>query len=420
MAVSNVNMISSYFSYGPKNVAINQVFETLIKFMVSGFDPLNIDSLTVTDGVARVVTTEKNFNSLPGCKMVITGTGVSSLDTRQEIEEVFSDGFTFLTDASNGAYTNGVQYYTPGLGWSLIKSTELQLILKSGSSAITPFYLIFNLLKTNSYCITSHIAFDLDVNNNPINYYPVTTTQIYKLLPFTNMAPTMHRATFFYGDDAFVIIGCRVINAPTDDDINYFRYGSYVGFGESVSNENNIPLVVNFGIPKTFDFIYLTQTTYSYGQDAFSEVISGYNYTPNTSNVDYFFQNAHYKINNTLRTFLVKAKAPSNSLINWSGRVANSASFYTYSIRKLEYQRLNIVDENYNTVGFMPGVYYINRLSENVYLKPFTSVKLNIKNKLRKCFFLKGGISNYSYNGNGSNSIIGFSISILDLTGPIR
>ena len=415
MSVSNVNMISSYFSYGVKDIKITQIFENLIKFMVRGYDPLPIESIVVTSGVARVTTSEKKFYSLPGCKLVISGTNNPLLDTKQEIQEVFNDGFSFNTEATDSTYNIGLQYAVPGLGWSLIKSTELICIFKSGSSALTPFYLVFELDKVNYWTIKSYICNTLDNFNNPLDYYPKFTYQIVNLLPYSNYNQHYEHFSFFYGNDSFVIVGNTTGNGVTGFNSSLFTGCSISCFGQAEKSYNNVPVIINFGQP--YDTVNYNTNSYPGAYSYYNIPISGKNYSGGYLD---FHNKAHYIKDNKLSSFNVTATAQKYLAAQYSGQSFTNFNPFSSKIKKLEFQPMQILDFNYQKVGFIPGVYFIDRLSNFISAGPFDSIKLTINGKIRNCFFIKAQafFNDINQTIHGGPSEYGYSL--IDLTGPIN
>jgi hypothetical protein len=408
-------MISSYFSYGVKNIKITQVFENLIKFMVSGYDPLPIESIVVTSGVARVTTIEKKFYSLPGCKLVISGTNDPLLDTKQEIQEVFNDGFSFNTEATDSTYNIRLQYAVPGLGWSLIKSTELICIFKSGSSAITPFYLVFELEKVGQWAIKSYICNTLDNFNNPLDYYPKFAYQIINLLPYSNYNQVYENFSFFYGNDSFVIVGNTNGVSVQGFNSSLFTGCSISCFGQAEKSYNNVPVIINFGQP---------YNTINYNTNSFPGCYSYYNIPISgksfSNNYLDFHNKAHYIKDNKLSSFDVTATAQKYLAAQYSGQSFTNYKPFSSKIKKLEFQPMQVIDENFQKVGFIPGVYFIDRLSNFVSSGPFDSIKLTINGKIRNCFFIKAQVfpNNINETYGGGSSEYGFTL--IDLTGPIN
>lgn len=408
MALSNVNIISSYFSYGVKNIKFNQLFDNLVKFMVSGYDPFPIESIIVTNGVARVTTTEKNFYSVPGAKLVIAGTGDALLDTKQELQEVFKDGFSFDTEAVDGTYNVGLTYYVAPLGWTLIKKTDFILILKSGSSALTPFYLVFELNNTGYGCITCSIASSLDINNNPLDYYPIHFTQFYQLLPYNNYNNHYSESSFFYGSDTFIIIG----NNKEYYFNNFFTNVTASGFGESIAYGNKKPLIINFGSPLNVSNYYSVFYNEYTGSSEILTGVYGANYP------DWRTHHGLFLKNNKLSNTYIQANALKYFSSQPSGYPFTNYKNYTYKNKKFEFQPMQLLDENYQTVGYVPGVYFINRITEYDNYTPIESRKIFINGKVRNCIFIK----TYNYNSylNSLGNRTGFSLGMLDLTGPIH
>lgn len=415
MSVSNVNMISSYFSYGVKNIKITQVFENLIKFMVSGYDPLPIESIVVTSGVARVTTSEKKFYSLPGCKLVISGTNDPLLDTKQEIQEVFNDGFSFNTEATDSTYNIGLQYAVPGLGWSLIKSTELICIFKSGSSALTPFYLVFELEKIGNWPIKSYICNSLDSFNNPLDYYPKSNYQIINLLPFTNYNQSYENFSFFYGNDSFVIVGNTNGSGISGFSPPLFTGCSISCFGQAEKSYNNVPVIINFGQP--YDAFNYSSSCYPGGYSYYNIPISGKSYSNNYLE---FHNKAHFIKDNKLSSFNVTATAQKYLAAQYSGQPFTNYNFFSNKIKKLEFQPMQILDFNFQKVGFIPGVYFIDRLSNFISNGPFDSIKLTINGKIRNCFFIKAQAFRNTINEGAQGGPWEYGFSLIDLTGPIN
>lgn len=415
MTVSNVNMISSYFSYGVKNIKITQIFENLIKFMVSGYDPLPIESIVVTSGVARVTTSEKKFYSLPGCKLVISGTNDPLLDTKQEIQEVFNDGFSFNTEAVDATYNIGLQYSVPGLGWSLIKSTELICIFKSGSSAIVPFYLVFELEKIGSWTIKSYICNTLDIFNNPLDYFPKFTYQIVNLLPYTTYNQGYEHFSFFYGNDSFVMVG-----NTNGVGISNFSSILFTGcciscFGQAEKSYNNLPVIINFGQPQNVSN-YHTQT-YPGGSTYFNLPISGKNPVNNYLGFDNL---AHYIKDGKLVNFYVTATAQKYFSQQYSGQPFTNYNLFSNKVRKLEFQPMQVLDYNFQKVGYIPGVYFVDRITQFTSKGPFDNIKLTINGKIRNCFFIKAQAFNNALNETWSSGPASYGFSLIDLTGPIN
>lgn len=415
MSVSNVNMISSYFSYGVKNIKITQVFENLIKFMVSGYDPLPIESIVVTSGVARVTTSEKKFYSLPGCKLVISGTNDPLLDTKQEIQEVFNDGFSFNTEATDSTYNIGLQYAVPGLGWSLIKSTELICIFKSGSSALTPFYLVFELEKVGQWAIKSYICNTLDNFNNPLDYYPKFTYQVVNLLPYTNWNNVIENFSFFYGNDSFVIVGNTTGYGVTSFSSTLFTGCSISCFGQAEKSYNNVPIIINFGQP--YNVSNYASSGYPGSYSYYNIPISGRSYSN-----DYldFHNKAHFIKDNKLSSFNVTATAQKYLATQYSGYRFTNYKPFSSKIKKLEFQPMQILDENFQKVGFIPGVYFIDRLSDFISNDPFDSIKLTINGKIRNCFFIKAHVFRNTINESSNGAGADYGFTLIDLTGPIN
>lgn len=408
MALSNVNIISSYFSYGVKNIKFNQVFDNLVKFMVSGYDPLPIESIIVTNKVARVVTSEKNFYSVPGAKLVIAGTGDPLLDTKQELQEVFKDGFSFDTEAADGTYNVGLSYYVAPLGWTLIKKTDFILILKSGQSAVTPFYLVFELNNTGYGCITCSIAYTLDSFNNPLDYFPKHYTQNYKLLPYNNLSQTYEENSFFYGSDLFLIIG----NVKTNGANINFNNVNVVCFGESLPLLNNTPLLINFGTPISSPSYYNIFGAIDLFSSETITGVFGYNLPLTKAN------HALYIKNNKLVNFYIQANALKYFSEQASGQSFTDYQRYSNRFRKFEFQPMQIIDNNSQHVGYIPGVYFINRISDFDNFLPFDTKKIFINNKVRNCILIKSFSSN-SYLSSPSSTPKP-ALGMLDLTGPIH
>lgn len=426
MAVSKINFICSDFSYAPQ-VAIDwntipqprnpSWFTLLKKVLVTGGEPLNIDSITVVDKVVRVVTTAKNFVSVPGAKLEIAGTGVAMIDQRQELSEVFTDGFSFTVDTPDAVYTNGVTYNYASLGWQLLDQDANRLLVRSGSGAMTPFNILFSRERSrdNSYnCICYYVNYGATSFKDLLLVSPERLQDQYYFPSRVEVANDNLKTMYWiYGDDAILYV-CSGGDTTT---LNNFHFTSLISVGESKSLNNSTSHLFMFGRHSSnisahdfsangyaytsSPFAYTGDGTYSFGNPTNLSAHLGYYF--NKTSKDSFLRSSGYYAN----SFTVKI----------SGSVLTSASTFINSYSFLPTYLLN---ENFNKIGFIPGFYYIdfNVSLLNPSNKNFISYKTVLNSKPKKTVIVKYG-SPQGTNLTTFSTTLGVSV-LLDLTGPIR
>ena len=412
MTVSKVNFICDRFSYAPAFTTGAAFQELILKFMVTGFDPLTIESITVLDNVARVVTSEKAFYSVPGVKMNIDGTGVPEIDTRQEISEVFSDGFSFEVEASNGTYTNGLTYTPSPLGWSLVQQDSKRLLLRSGSGATQEFnFLIDEMVSTanaNQPWKIGSVYYDANNFNECINGYPGLGGMINRSLLPINMAIgygdiPMHY--WLYGDDAVVVItGLRTNFWGTKK--GHYGFNSVFAIGEIINTINDDAIHYCGGTNDTG-----TINPY-YGNFMFNycNVVFGGDYQASTPS---YWSAYGFRLGKNMPYVQFAQSRSPFPYVNRSGAARAYSLTTRTTVRQIE-----IADSSGSIVGKLPGVYAVDgkeipTANPNAPLIPKKLILGN--NKKRNCVFV-GAFGSSSLTSSASF----VATYMLNLTGPIR
>ncbi len=412
MTVSKVNFICDKFSYAPAFTNGEGFQDTILKFMVTGFDPLTIESITVLDNVARVVTSEKAFYSVPGVKLNIDGTGVPELDTRQEISEVFSDGFAFEVEASDGAYTNGLTYSVAPLGWTLLQQDSKRLLLRSGSGATQEFnFLIDEMISTtnsNQPWRIGSVYYDVNNFNECVNGFPGLGGLVNRSLLPINMAIGYGDIPYFYwlyGDDAFVVItGLRANWWAARK--GHYGFNSVFAVGEIINTINDDVYHYCGGTNDTGSI----NPYYGNFMNNYSNIVFGGEYQGSSPS---FWASYGFRVGkNTPYVQFAQGRSPF-PIINRSG-AARAYSLTTKTIVR----QIEVADSSGSTIGKIPGVYAIDGrdisvANPNSALIPKRLILGN--NKKRNCVF----VGAYG-SGSLTSSAAYPSAYMLNLTGPIR
>jgi len=432
MAASNINLITSNFSYVPNITTQGDFTDFIINFLVNGFDPLPIESITVTNKVARVITVEKSFLSCGGCKMVIAGTGVTAIDTKQEIEDIFYDGFSFNVDSPDATYTNtGMTYVTPPLGWELTYRDNSNIIFRNGPSSNNRFNFVISpiLIDTNKNgFVKGYLTFDANDIKSIKQTIPFqTNNEILFPIPI-DVINTGNPITFWiYGDDSFVIVTAskNSINLnygpQTTKATKFHCNNTAFAFGQVINITSDAPLFyVNGGTYNTANYINNTGTngnsllTYLHDGSAINMYMTSYSSKQITG--------AIRNNNGDLRG--VNLTIQPNFTINITPAGAARSGYMTNNVRNLNNNLITKTylgdqNNNYEWMGIIPGLYqeYFAYLTNNV-LKPFKRYKMTIDNKVRN-FVTIGTSLPYDAAPSWQSNTYLSSIS-LDLTGPIR
>jgi hypothetical protein len=431
MASSRVNFMAANFSYAPYVTKAN-FMETLTKFLVSGFGPFNIDSIKVTNKVARVVTSEKKFYSLPGCKLAISGTGVTALDDSHEIVEVFRDGFSFEIDTPDREFTNGLTYSVPSLGWTLVKQTAILTIYKSESAAV-PFYVVIKRQfigntadNRYNYHLVS-VCYEVDADGEPKANWPNLSSEFVQVMPIHAYSleanPTQFNAGiawYFYGDPAMFL---TVANAATTNTESTIRDGmTLVGgsstfVGEAKSNRNSIPLTAICGTRVGIaDLGSMRSIAWQFGNNT-SPVMCGYISSASTFADAYIGARTHA---GTPNYTLGGATYPKIKYQDWSGgRTIREVPFIP-NISEFNFLQMEIIDRNGYRSGYYPGIWAIDNRPygiETVNHRPFN---LTINNRNKRGVLVRSSSNGGNGSGGSSTNPDNDAITWLDLSGPIR
>ena len=416
MAVSNINHTSSIYSFDKEHYSVVMFWDDFIKFMVSGGDPLGIEKIVITGGVARVTTVEKNFNGNPGIKFDIAGTNNVKVDGRNEVQAVFTDGFSFNTDAANATFTNGLTYSLSPLGWSLITRTAKHIVFKSGPSAETPFYLVLEP-RGGAWC--HFICYDYETTNykesvwpsaarnNFTSYFPMLTEEAYNGSYSGGVDTTTYRFRhWMYGDDAFLVIHVGLLWGAADAPKNTspLAHGSMAVVGELKSHIN----------ARRFQMV----AGYSSGAAYLTDNGGSFLITYGTNNI----------LNNNNGTSVVcnvGLKNYDGKSINYQARPAIIDGKYSgyrrefttpYIANFIRFKPIEMLNSESVFVGTIPGCYYIDGTFPNMSHSTISMYKVSETNlKNRNCVAAPFYVTN---NSSIQASYIGYTL--LDLTGPIR
>ena len=415
MSTSNVNFFCGFFT-GMPIVTKDNFIEVMMQVMISGIGNVTIESITITDKVAKVVTNDKNFKCVPGVKVAIAGTGNTTVDTRQEIMSVVSDGFTFDVDTPNATYTTGLSYsYTP-LGWTLIKQTASQYIFQSGPSAKEPFYWVVERWYTTNqvnFYWHGYIAYSLNNALNPINRFPNQPKDYYQALPIhasTAAATISNKAHYyFYGDDAFIAMGTKYVTDVLYDSDRNMEIMSLTAWGECYNRFNGVGYALASGVA-------LSQVTINTNSSLFS---SGYS----SSQLSGKYMAARYSVlgTKTQGGFPMYIDVSSNFLKRgvyttvFSG-VDKPTPDLRINSYKLEIFPMEIQDSKFINYCDVPGFYCFEGSTYDLTAIPYITKRLHIRNKDRNTVFVKTSHNNDASQGAPIKS----AIVIFDLTGPIR
>lgn len=390
-------------------LAHGDYIELMHKAMCIGFGPYPAVSLEVVGGVATLTLAEE-VTIHPGVKLVISGSGVVALDGLQEVDSIGSTTLTYRTDALDGVYSTNITYSYPSLGWTMLYKTADRIVLKSGASGSQEHCVLFALGKT---LVNVCEAFAYKVKN-PRSVFDFESISPPLLTGFQTNFKVGKEANagykqvwFFYGDDAFVIQGHKISNLANDyisdrlkAGFNTLCYGELKKTTSSAGNffmrgsanedcttyaveDYHNDLMYNCGLYKSWS---LTSGPDSNGYAVKSRILcDGY----------YETRSGNGTLNNTMQKTRLNVR----------------------------YMGLFVMTETNKVEGFVPGLYFVMQ-------KP---VLLAIKNTLNILYPLKanGSLSNrkvygmYGSMGEGFASAGGFdpagsSVTVLDLTGPIR
>lgn len=433
MAASRINFMAANFSYAPDLTKTN-FMDAVTKFMVSGFGPFNIDKIKVTDKVVRVTTSEKNFYSLPGCKLAISGTGVAALDDRHELLDIYKDGFSFALDTPNAEFTNGLTYSVPSLGWTLVKQTAVQTIYRS-TDAVTPFYLIINKRAVGGYVDvrydyhTIYIAYNLDEAQEPIAQYPTPQTDSVQMLPihpYTNYSAANLAARFnyfFYGDGASVIIAGDAGTTTTLYSLEAIKNGemgclSSSCIGEMKSTGPQLPLTYIVGT-RVSQADFLTNwrpIAWQRGNNT-SPGLCGYTGT-STTFVDALFGG---KVSDSYLNFAIGgAIFPKHVYNQWSGGRPAKSPTWISNQTEMMLQPMSICDNLGYRIGLIPGVYTLDQRPGGIEGEPHRKFTVNINNRERRGVLVRTSSNGSNASGGGNTAAENDAVTFLDLTGPIR
>ena len=420
--VSRINLASSDFAYCPKILSNNNgqqrnadLFTTLKKVLTFGGDLQGIESLTITDKKVRVITQDKNFFTVPGVKFDISGTGVTDIDTRHEVTEVFTDGFSFDLDIANAIYTNGLSFAQSPLGWTLLEQDANRLLFRSGQSAVTPFNVYFerryNTKGAAGYAIYVHFNYDATNFNDLIRTHPVIANGGFLLgsrLENVGYEGTNYKNNYWiYGDDAILYLGFGSSSNTTD-----FNSISLMCIGESglLGNSIPVPFVLGCSAP--------TMGGHWFSNNYNVSVLGISNHSNEA--VGTFTGNGYYFVKHVEDNFLVfDAHYTNNYSRHYSG--LKSSPITQYNINSYSFLPTYLLNEYFFRIGTIPGFYYLdfNVYSLNPESKNITPYKMLVNNKLRNTAILKFAQSTIVNRGAEPSTTVG-CFGLVDLTGPIR
>lgn len=432
MAANRINYMSANFSYAPLLTKANYL-DALTKFLVSGFGPFDIEKIKVTGKVARVTTTEKNFYSVPGCKLSIAGTGVTVLDDAHEIKQVFSDGFSFDIDIPDREFTNGLTYSVPSLGWSLVKQTAVKAIYKSGPMAVVPFYVIVSRRAAGATADIRYdyqqiqICYELDDIQEPIAEFPNQLFPHSQLMPLHPYLPAVNPTQyaymmnwFFYGDPVFFICAGDASAYYTRDTLRAGAMGSLStsAIGECKPYARGVPPTFICGTRLTQADIANNYRAISYnGGNNTSPALCGY-----TSSASTFID----------AVLGIKVGAGANNVseggtsflkryyTDWSGKSLNRVPGFAGNFSEFTILPMELWDRNGARCGYVPGVYAIDGRPYNIETVPQRPITITINNRARRGVLVRSSSSGSNGTGGSSSTPDSDAVSFLDLTGPLR
>lgn len=431
MAAPRINYLAANFSYAPELTKAN-FMDALTKFLVSGFGPFNIEKIKVTDKVVRVTTTEKNFYSVPGCKLAIAGTNVAALDDSHELIEVFNDGFSFALDTPNAEFTNGLTYSVPSLGWTLVKQTAVITIYQS-TAAITPFYVI--ITKRNSGGFTDNrydqhcvqVCYDLDEFQEPTKPYPANTAEFAMSMPihpFTlSYTPNSFNAKmiwFFYGDGAMFTANCDTDTTYTTADIRAGRMGALAGIavGETKKIGNNLPYTFISGPRFTQSGINANYYQIAWARNTNTSPATAANTTSTTDFKDAYFG---ARVGPKFISYALGCPVyPRRVYTQYSGSRVNRSSVFTRNQQDIIFIPMEICDAAGYRVGLLPGIFAMDGRPYGIESEPQRPFTLNINNKLHRGVMVRTSSAGSGSSGGGAGNPDNDAITFLDLSGPLR
>lgn len=431
MAAPRINYLAANFSYAPELTKANYL-DALTKFLVSGFGPFNIEKIKVTNKVVRVTTTEKNFYSVPGCKLAIAGTNVAAIDDSHELTEIFIDGFSFALDTPNAEFTNGLTYSVPSLGWTLVRQTAVITIYQS-TAALIPFYVIITKRNAGGYtdnrydqhCI--QVCYDLDEFQEPIKPYPSITAESaisMPIHPFTlTNNPTNFNAKmiwFFYGDGGMFIANCDAATDYTTADIRAGRMGSLAGMGVGETKKIGSNLPYTFLTGPRFNQAAINTTYYpiAWTRNTSTSPATAANITSSTDFKDAYFG---ARVGPKFVSYALGCVIYPRRIYNqYSGSRVNRSSVFTLNQQDIIFLPMEFCDGAGYRVGMIPGIQALDGRPYGIEGEPQRPFTMNINNKLHRGVLVRTSHAGSGSSGGGAGNPELDAVTFLDLTGPIR
>lgn len=440
---NKVFFIHKEFNFIQSEFTLDSYKETFLKAMVSGFGPYPVISVKVVDKVATVDIGQK-ARLYGGVKINIDGTGVAVLDTWHEIDKVDGNTFTFNVDAPNGNYTAGITMGYPSLGWSLADRDGNNYLFKSGVSGTSTHYVRISFNKdrpanwpdANKWRNTltmEKVECDGTLNSIRMVIPKDYSLGIYLAIEINAPANYDHH-WYFYGDDAFVVLGHK----------GYWYGGTlYIKrtnmwqcmFGETsrTAYKNGVFFMNGLVNPNQFWSIqYSPESGVDAAYSGFGGMLAGTNWSFISSLVASTVVNER---NNYMDQVAVSSTIP---LFGDGTRCGfNFDRFVTKYINNNLYGEATLWNRNWEHIGSLPGIVYTvhmpNMTPAFTYIAPHNGVDVLEsflkpifpmgRLKDRKCYaFFSGGYNQTQAGGNNPNNINWpwQSSCVFDLTGPIR
>lgn len=441
---NRVFFISKEFNFIQYGNTYNEYVEIVVKALSSGFGPYPVTSLKVVNKIATVDIGEK-VRLYPGVKINIEGTGVTDIDTWHEIDAIHDQSYSFIVDVPDGEYTVGVTMGYPSLGWTLMDrdnsgsdfSLGRRLLFKNGISGSTTRYtlLSFNpgrpnlVSETWRHCVKVENV-ESDGTLNSIRFKIPFKNDLGAMLAIEASTPlTVNNNWYFYGDDAFVIMGHRTywyVGTIQQKTANF----NQLLFGELTKSPSKNGAWFANGMVNPAHIFTSTYTVggQEYRNSGFGGILGG-------------------KMNIIGATSLV-ASGSTNEKYNYSIDCRAISDFaalqdrsgYDYGISTNRYLTTNkyggvlIFDNSNDVVGSIPGVYHLAQqpMMSPAWFTTFSNLTIESFLKSVEC---TGRLKNrkvYAFFSSGyTNSDLGYgdpynirsdyqSTAMFDLTGPIR